>query len=115
MSNELECESFDTFETRLAAITFHPFPRRKSCNKAFKREAVITSDVLCLTTAALRFDAGDSIDMEIDCKQSKLTVRNTTQNLTDSIDLPADKQWRLLVVMFYRNTSVRIVDSKCMI
>lgn len=66
------------------------------------------------STDPLRFGDGDIIEMEIDGKQSKLTVRNTTQNLADAMDLPAGKQWHLYVVMYYGGTctSVRILDIK---
>lgn len=57
------------------------------------------------------YRSGDLIDVEINCKQNQLTVRNTTKSRVESIVLPAGRKWRLYVVQCGHG-SVRIKESK---
>lgn len=50
--------------------------------------------------------------MELDCKQRKLTVRNTTRDCVKSVELPASNVYRVQVLMDKTGDAVRIVDSK---
>lgn len=61
--------------------------------------------------ANMVFRSGDDVEVEIDCMHSKLTVRNITQNITDSTGLPSDKQWHLEVRICGKDDMVRILES----
>lgn len=58
------------------------------------------------------YQSGDHVEIEIDCQRNKMTIRNTTRGVFDSMNLPAGKQWRLQVRLHGRGDSVRIMSAK---
>lgn len=55
---------------------------------------------------------GDVIEVEIDCEQNELTVRNITEDKMNVSEFPVGKQWRLHVNTSFPGDSVRITDMK---
>lgn len=66
-------------------------------------------------TGEVHFATGDTIEVDINCKDSMLTVRNTTQKQAAYMQFPADKQWRLYVDLGDEKDFVRMLDSKYVI
>lgn len=75
-------------------------------------EHLVSIYCVCVSTAPLPFATGDTIELEVDCAHSKLTVCNTTRNLGKTMELLAGQQWRVHVCMFDFEKRIRILHTK---